>query len=480
MRVLIWHGWLLEGSGSNVSAAKLAEVLRRKGHEVLVLCQEPHPERFDFIDETGTVDADSVSSLAPTGQANGAGRVVLLRPEIGSLLPVFVIDEYEGFEIKRFVDLTNKELAAYLDRNVEALRTASEWWKPEVAMAAHAVPGAVVARRVLGEGRYVAKVHGSDLEYAVRLQQRYADLAREGLGGARAVTGATQDVVDRAVGFVPQIVSRTHIVPPGVDVDRFSPRPRREAMLEVADKLEADPETVRGRPERLDEEVRLAHGDASALDALAHRYDQSVPDQEAASKIRSLAGNDGPLVGYFGKLIPQKGVELLIRALPEVGRPLHCLIVGFGLYREHLTALVQSLDPAGLVTFTGRLDHRYAPQVLAALDVAVVPSVLAEAFGMVAAEAAAAGAIPLLAHHSGLAEVAEALERAVGRPGLFSFDPAPDEATAASNVAAGIRRLLDLPDEERRHLQRSVADFVASNWTWDRTAEPLLEAARDG
>src|SRR6266550_1342472 len=119
MRVLIWHGWLLEGSGSNVAAAKLAETLRRKEHQVMVLCQEPHPERFGFVD-AGTVAADRVS--LPDEAASGA-NVVLLRPDIGSLLPVFVYDEYEGFEVKRFVDLTDRELSTYLDRNVAALRT---------------------------------------------------------------------------------------------------------------------------------------------------------------------------------------------------------------------------------------------------------------------------------------------------------------------------------------------------------------------
>jgi glycosyltransferase involved in cell wall biosynthesis len=475
MRVLIWHGWLLEGSGSNVAAAKVAQMLRRNGHEVLLLCQEGHPERFDFIDATGSVDADSVSAQSPTSARTAAGTVTLLRPDIGSLLPVFVYDEYEGFEVKRFVDLSDAELASYLDRNVAALRTTALWWGPDVAFAGHSVPGAVVARRALGEGRYVAKVHGSDLEYAVKTQERYADLAREGLEAARSVTGGSSDVLNRAVEVAPRIAGRTHLVPPGVDVDRFFPRPRRAALMEVAGLLEADPETAQGRPDSLDQEVRSANGDPRALDALADRYDQSVPDPAAASKLRALVADEGPLIGYIGKLIPQKGVELLLRALPEVGRPLHCLIIGFGLHREHLTALVQSLGLTEQVTFTGRLDHRYAPQALAALDVTVVPSVLDEAFGMVAAEAAAAGALPLVARHSGLAEVAEALEGAVGRPGWFSYQPGPG---AAGNIAAGLRRLLDAPHDERRALSRGVARFVASNWTWERTAELLLHSAR--
>ena len=61
--------------------------------------------------------------------------------------------------------------------------------------------------------------------------------------------------------------------------------------------------------------------------------------------------------------------------------------------------------------------------VLPLCDVAVVPSIFPEAFGMVAAEAAAAGCPPVVARHSGLAEVAAGLEEAYGpeRAALASF-----------------------------------------------------------
>src|SRR3990170_221296 len=125
MRVCLWHGWLLEGSGSNIYAARVTEAWRREGHDVVLVCQEPHPERFAFIDAWGTVGGE-VSELEPTGAPAAAGRAVLLRPQIGSLLPVFVWDEYEGFEVKTFVDLTDEELEEYLARNVTALRAAIE------------------------------------------------------------------------------------------------------------------------------------------------------------------------------------------------------------------------------------------------------------------------------------------------------------------------------------------------------------------
>ena len=48
MRILLWHGYLLGGTGSNVYTRALARALTRAGHEVVVLCQEPHPERFEW------------------------------------------------------------------------------------------------------------------------------------------------------------------------------------------------------------------------------------------------------------------------------------------------------------------------------------------------------------------------------------------------------------------------------------------------
>jgi glycogen(starch) synthase len=108
------------------------------------------------------------------------------------------------------------------------------------------------------------------------------------------------------------------------------------------------------------------------------------------------------------------------------------------------------------------------------MDVLVVPSLLDEAFGMVAAEGSAAGALPLVARHSGLAEVATALEAQVGEPGLFSFEPGP---AAPGRIADGIERLLGIAPRERLELAAAIRAFVSEEWSWRRTAERLLAVA---
>ena len=92
------------------------------------------------------------------------------------------------------------------------------------------------------------------------------------------------------------------------------------------------------------------------------------------------------------------------------------------------------------VHFTGRLEHEDLPDLLPACEAQVMPSTFPEAFGMVAAEAAACGALPLSANHSGMAEVTATLAPALPaelRP-LLSFEVGPG---AVEEIAAQARGL---------------------------------------
>jgi len=503
VRVLLWHGWLLEGSGTNVFTARVAETLRADGHDVALVCQERHPERYAWIDAWGAVDATGPSALTPNPTADRSrGRCVLLRPDIGRLLPVFVADVYEGFEVKTFLDLTDAELAAYLDRNVAALRATVAWHGTETSFADHAVPGGPVAARGLPPGRFVVKTAGSDVEYAMRPQHRYRELAAEGIRAARALIGPSADVLSRATGLAGTDGVPTRIVAPGVDTARFHPRPRREALLAVAARLDEHGKVQSGRSASADAAVEqaLAAHDADAMDALADAYDQDVPDPDAAARLRRLADRRRPVVASFGKLIAAKGPQLAVAGATLASSDADLLVVGFGRWREWVTGLalaVRAGDRAALrwlrergalpsdapiealaergrgreIVLTGRLDHRFAPEALAAADVLVVPSIIHEAFGMVVAEGAAAGALPLVARHSGLAEVAHALETDVGLPGAFGFEPGDG---VVERIAAGIDRLMAIPPAERRELREALWRSVRGRWSWGNAARRLL------
>ena len=57
-------------------------------------------------------------------------RATVYRPDLGGLLPVYVADRYDGIEAKPYPELTEEELAAYLDRNVAAVREVAERVRP--------------------------------------------------------------------------------------------------------------------------------------------------------------------------------------------------------------------------------------------------------------------------------------------------------------------------------------------------------------
>jgi len=146
------------------------------------------------------------------------------------------------------------------------------------------------------------------------------------------------------------------------------------------------------------------------------------------------------------------------------------VVVGFGDYRAELERLADSER----ALFTGPLDHRHLVHLLALADVCVVPSIFPEAFGMVAAEAAATGCPPLVARHSGLAEIAEGLE-AEYPPELR--DLAAFTTGDASELREKIAALLALSATDRQRIAIAARRAVVTRWSWSSVAERLLRAA---
>ena len=462
MRILIFHGYLLRGTGSNIYNANLARTLAKLGHEVHLLCQ----------------DRDWP---APAG-------VTVHNPDIGRVLPVYVADEYDGFDAKPFPELTDEELEHYIAANVEAVRAVPE---PDVALANHLVMGPVIVARA-GVGPYAVKIHGSALEYTVRRNpERFLPYALEGIRGATGVlvgSEHTGNSLFEVLADEPSLRGRTRLGPPGVDVHEFR---RREPDLET---LASRPEAGWGGE----------HGSPEVLRLLDPPRDR--------------------IVSYVGKLIVSKGVDLLLAAWPLVVGAVpdaRLVVVGFGTYREGLERFVEALrgadvaalreiaargrelegGPAGelrhlrafldsagdswlrsapaaaeRIHFTGRLEHGDLPLLLPACEAQVMPSTFPESFGMVAAEAAACGALPLSANHSGMAEVTATLRPALPerlRP-LMSFDVGPG---AVTEIGSKLVEWLRLDPAERESARAALAAEAARRYSWESVAEGVIAAA---
>jgi glycosyltransferase involved in cell wall biosynthesis len=485
MRILIFHGYLLRGTGSNVYNASLARALAGLGHEVHLLCQDRAADRLGWV----------------SGEA-GPGKVKAYNPDIGRVLPVYVADEYDGFDAITYDRLSDDQLEHYLSANVGAVREVADQAEPDVALANHLVMGpAILARAIGGRVPYAVKVHGSALEYTVRpSRERFLPYAREGLEqaggilvGSRHTAESLWEVVD-----MPGLPERTRLGPPGVDTEAFRPRPVDQA--------------------------------AEALDSLAGRLEGAEAaswggDAGAAAALHRLDPHEDQIVSYVGKLIVSKGVDLLLAAWPLVHRRVphaELIVVGFGEYRRGLERLRQALSDADLedarevarrgreleggpagqleylnaflddlpggyleaagpamerVAFTGRLEHEDLPDLLCACQAQVVPSTFPEAFGMVAAEAAACGALPVAADHSGLAEVARTFAPALDEPvrRLLTFERGPD---AVRQLADRLITWLELDPGDRDRATEALERVAHERYSWEGVARGVISAAQ--
>src|SRR6201995_2881307 len=203
MRVLIFHGYILRGTGSNIYNVNLAPALARLGHEVHLVCQDREVK---------------------------IPGVQIHNPDIDGLLPVYVKDPYPGFEVKTFPEMTEAELDRYLDANVAAVQeVAAEAGGIDAALANHLVMGpAILARADIAP--FAAKIHGSALEYTVKPHPRFLPYADEGMEAAQGVlvgSAHTGESLWAALPDLPNLKGKTRLGPPGGDVDAVAPRAGR-------------------------------------------------------------------------------------------------------------------------------------------------------------------------------------------------------------------------------------------------------------
>ena len=477
MRIAVVHGYFLGDSGSGIYARNLVSGLLAEGHDVTLVCQEREPEKYELIDSVWALDASNTQlrRLGTEHHAIRRGTCRLVRPDLGGRLLVYVDGPFAGFErdcVKTFQDAPDDWITAYIDANVAALRTTFEKWEPELVIAQHAIMQPYVVREALG-GRtpYAVTTHGSEMNFSLKLDPRLVPYALDGLRDAVGVAAVSpdskRDVVEWAASHGLDIAEQTCVMMPGIDTALFEPAPSRvEAIATLARHVEL--------PAGLD----LARGD----DVLAFvgRIGWSKGIQHAIVALSLLAAKRPRIKLLVAGAGPARESLERLAALLSAGdvtaaRKLAASDPELQTTAEYGPLIPDDIGEVGEVR-VGYLGHQAADNVarlFAVADLALAPSIFPEAAALVTSEALSAGALPVVANHSGLHMMAKIEADALADPSFLDLVPGRNLTLA---LAEAIERYLDryptADVEFRLRLHAIAADHFP---TWQTIAREYVE-----
>ena len=166
------------------------------------------------------------------------------------------------------------------------------------------------------------------------------------------------------------------------------------------------------------------------------------------------------IVLYVGRLVYEKGIHVLINAVPKILQKVNAkfIIVGSGYMKEQLLNIVRSMGLEHKVLFEGFLDEQTLLKLQKCADVSVVPS-LFEPFGIVALEAMAAKSPVVASDTGGLSEI---IQHDV--TGVKVYPNNPD------SLAWGINKVL-LDDYYRQRIRENAYRVVLEKYDWEKIAQ---------
>lgn len=352
------HGWLLEGSGSNLWTRSVVRSLCRQGETVHLVCQENHPADYDFVAAALTHKRDGSVVTLFQRDTHYAGRCVLHKPELAGVLPVFVWDEYEEHSrVVPMIELGDDELEEYIHLNTAVVEAIVDEYGITGIHANHAVLMPTVAQRVHASRGvpFTIMPHGSDIEYAVKKDRRFLDYASsaiESSGRVFVIGDEMRERVRSVFGGVPDLEKRLSGLHLGVDTSEFEPVGRAQRSARIEKLMASAVHLAKGKTDddsaRMRDALRQWAPGMPLAPVLrdAASYDPKKADANLGAKLARIDWNK-PTVLFVGRLIAAKGIQSVIAALPaalQAGPDLQLVVVGHGPLRELMEAFIFALS----------------------------------------------------------------------------------------------------------------------------------------
>ena len=478
--IAILHGYLLEGSGSNLWTRSIIQSMCNNGETVHLICQENHPELYDFICEGIIYHSNGNKETILKRDPVYPGKCILHKPKLGNTLPVYVNDKYEEFSDPRpMTNLDDAEIEEYLRINIKVLTQIIDENQLKIILANHAVLMSVVAQQVAIKHRipYAIMPHGSAIEYAVKKDKRYYKYAEHAFDEAQRIYVIGKEIRNRVKDLftsLPQIESKMLALNLGVNTSLFNPVKVKNRKDKINELYELLNDLQRGKTNLQSENMKNElSADISKQKLLrvintSTSYNAKLTDDNVEGKLQMIDWDNEKIILFVGRLIANKGLHSIIAALPEIlatENNTRLIVVGHGPQREPLEALIWALQNGhtdlvlnivkwgrelegngeksleetqfyfdhlkksndldnyfnkaqeyinrDTVLFTGYLTHRELSCLFPACDVAIFPSVVAEAGPLVFLEAMASGCFPIGTYFAGMGASIDSVSHAV-------------------------------------------------------------------
>jgi len=520
--IAILHGYLLEGSGSNLWTRSIIRSLCENGHTVHLMCQENHPELYDFINTVIEYQPDGTRETLFDRQSVYSGRCIMHKPRLGDTLPVYVGDKYEEFSNPQpMVQLDNAEIEKYLDDNIRVLGEVVEAYQIQVIHANHAVLMSVVAERVAETKRipYAIMPHGSAIEYAVKKDKRFFDLAESAFRNAQRIYVIGDEIRSRIKKLFPElplVEAKMMDLNLGVDTTLFNPVKVQERKATIQELIGLLKQVKRGKTHSQEQHLRerikadISQQPLQEIVRVSSSYNAKLTDESVEKKLKMINWEQEKIILFVGRLIASKGLHSVITALPEIlsAEPnTRLIIVGHGPQREVMEALIWALQNGHKelvlklvdwgreledngnepleetqqyfmqlrssgkldnyfqkaqqylddhrIVFTGYLTHKELCKLFPVCDVAVFPSVVPEAGPLVFLEAMASGCFPIGTYFAGMAASIDSVSHAIPPEITELMKLSPQADHTVRDIANHITKALHIPEAYKESL-RSV------------------------
>jgi glycosyltransferase involved in cell wall biosynthesis len=532
VKIGLYHGFNLTGSGSNEFTRYLAKTFMDQGHSVHIICREYHPDKIEYVGQLWQWKRDG-SCVESVVNRQYEDTCALHQIPYGDFYPVYISGKKSSETFKEFVDLTNEELEIFKVLNhtllmeifsrieIDILHTNHLVMQPSLAIApckAHNIP-------------FIIYPHGSAIEYTVKKDPRFQLEAREAINACQGLIIGNREVRDRICNLFPDlkgmVLDKTQIVGVGVDTELFTPvsRERRSESIDSLLKLESVKNTQGKSPQLvLELQQALAAGDYSVISSYDDRYVHNNVDSDLQEKLSALDLSQ-PILLFVGALTVGKGLQSLLCALPMIYKnhpDTQLLIVGAGSFREVLEALIYALsnndqallncllencfdasradetqywrdvscflqnleDPEQYyalaqrlqrqVLFLGRFNHEQLSYLFPCADLAVFPSVVPEAYPLVLMESLANGVLPMVSYFSGFKDGIDELEQYLPDDLVEHMKISMDEKQRVVTIATNTIRLLEV--SKSKDMSGELSKLARDHYDWSHRARQMVEA----